>query len=139
MVCLAALVTGVTAGCSPTDSSKAEECEQSPRRDPDLAFEATAQGGEAWALPIGPVPPSSNEDWKVVWRVTGEGDLRVEALDPDGVSHAPIAGPIRHDSSNFDRPGDEWGTFFRFTTPGCWELSVQRDAVAASVRLLVVE
>lgn len=46
-------------------------------------------------------------------------------------------GPEAHVSSNYVRPGDEWGTGFSFETPGCWELLLERDNGSASFWLEV--
>lgn len=72
-------------------------------------------------------------DVKIVWRMTGDGDLNVQLLDPDGVPGELSWGPISHLSSNYERPGDEWGTGFVFDKPGCWEMRVSRDTTTATV------
>jgi hypothetical protein len=125
-------------GCTGSDGD-AVPCRESPRRAPDQAFEAAATGGEAWALPFGPVPVEVGVELKLVWRITGEGDLEVEATDPEGGSHEPAQGPTAHESSNFDRPGDEWGTFFRFPTPGCWKVIARRGTTEATLTVRVVD
>lgn len=140
MLGLLALATAVLAGCSGADGGEASErCRESPRRPPDQAFEAETPGGEAWVLPFGPVPVKVDTEWKLVWRITGEGDLEVAATDPEGASHEPTVGPIPHSGSNFDRPGDEWGTFFRFPTPGCWKVIARRGTTEATLTVRVVE
>jgi hypothetical protein len=134
------LVVVVLAGCSGSGGEDARaRCRESPRRPPDQAFEAETTGGEAWALPFGPVPAEVATEWKLVWRITGEGDLEVAAVDPEGASHEPTAGPTAHGSSNFDRPGDEWGTFFEFPTPGCWKVIARRGTTEATLTVRVVE
>lgn len=134
------VVVVVLVGCSGSgdDAAGASACRQSPRRAPDQAFEVETSGGEAWALPFGPVPAKVDTEWKLVWRITGTGELEVSATDPEGGSHEPIDGPIAHESSNFDRPGDEWGTFFRFPTPGCWKVIARRGTTEATLTLRVV-
>lgn len=139
---LVALALSVGPGCSPDGSNNPAEatsasCVESPQVPPDHALRADAKGGEVWALPIGPFPAQSGELLKIVWRVTGSGDPSVTAVAPDGSSHPPVNGPIAHASSNFDRPGEEWGTFFEFPEPGCWRLFVRRGEVEGVVRIWV--
>jgi hypothetical protein len=100
-------------------------------------MEADAQGGEAWVLGFGVA--KAGEELKLVWRMTGEGDFRVRAVDPEGRSHEPTVGPTAHGGSNFDRPGDEWGTFFDFHIPGCWKLHAERDDTKATLTVRVGE
>lgn len=74
---------------------------------------------------------------KIVWRMTGVGDLVASATGPDG-SDAPLTfGPERHGWSTYDRPGDEWGTGYLFPEPGCWRLHLQRDDAQGDVWLVV--
>lgn len=134
-VVLLLLVALLAAACSDTEDLT---CRTSPQREPDQAFEADATGGEAWALPIGPVPVKVDTRWKLVWRMTGSGDFRITAVDPDGVGHEPVD-VTAHEDSNFNRPGDEWGTIWRFPSGGCWTLEAERDDVRASLRIPVVE
>jgi hypothetical protein len=47
---------------------------------------------------------------KIVVRVGGTGDLGVSAEGPAGQRVRPSWGPEAHGGSNFDRPGDEWGS-----------------------------
>jgi hypothetical protein len=49
----------------------------------------------------------------------------------------PTQGPDPHASSNWERPGEEWGTFFRLEAPGAWTLQVSRGLGTASVPLTV--
>ena len=37
--------------------------------------------------------------------------------------------------SNYRRPGDEWGTGFRFTGSGCWHIHLTRDDTSGDVWL----
>jgi hypothetical protein len=41
--------------------------------------------------------------------MTGLGMLARLAIGPDGQRVRPFWGPAFHTSSNFDKPGDEWG------------------------------
>src|SRR5260221_14787246 len=47
----------------------------------------------------------SDEDLKIVWRVTGTGDFSVKAQSIDGTVIQPIWGPEEHGGSSWDRPG----------------------------------
>jgi hypothetical protein len=62
---------------------------------------------------------------KIVWRMSGQGDLHLSAIAPSGETIAPAE--VRpHDGSNWKRPGDEWGSYFTFLKPGCWQLHAER-------------
>jgi hypothetical protein len=63
--------------------------------------------------------------FKIVWRLRGSGDATFTAIGPDGSRHAPLSLSF-HAASNWNRPGDEWGSVFRFTQPGCWQLHAER-------------
>jgi hypothetical protein len=82
-----------------------------------------------------PLPPRREE--KIVWRMTGSGVVRFEATGPQGQRIGPVWGPEPHGDSTFSRPGDEWGTAFRFPAAGCWTVHVTRGASAATASLLV--
>ncbi len=84
------------------------------------------------------LPVWSDEDLKIVWRMTGTGDLSVKAQHTDGTVIQPIWGPEAHGGSNWERPGDEWGTGLHFTEPGCWRILVQRGTDTGEIDLLVV-
>jgi hypothetical protein len=109
-----------------------------PTPDEEGAFDADASGGAVNALVSGSLPPRTDSELKIVWRVTGEGEPTVSAERPDGSAGVLTFGPEAHPASNFDRPGDEWGTGFRFDMPGCWHLDVRRGAVHARVPIRVV-
>ena len=104
----------------------------------DQSFQADADGGSVNALVFGPLPPTVGSELKIVWRVTGSGQLTVIARRPDGTEAPLIFGPEPHAGSTFDRPGQEWGTGFRFDMPGCWTIEVRRGAVNARVPIEVV-
>lgn len=63
---------------------------------------------------------------KIVWRMRGSGPLTATATGPDGVSVPLEFGPEAHLSSTYVRPGDEWGTGYRFNKVGCWRLQLDR-------------
>ena len=69
------------------------------------------------------------EQLKLVTRITGSGDFSARLRDPDGTSHSLAWGPKDHfGSSNYARPGDEWGMGLDFDRPGCWNLQLFRGA-----------
>jgi hypothetical protein len=63
--------------------------------------------------------PPLTGDVKIVWRVTGSGALKLSVHGPTGQSATLLFGPDPHRGRNFDVPGDEWGSGFRFAIPGC--------------------
>jgi hypothetical protein len=71
--------------------------------------------------------------------MTGTGlSLTLEAIGPDGAHHQPVWGPSAHLSSDWDKPGDEWGAGYLATAPGCRDLRTNRGGATADVRLRVV-
>jgi hypothetical protein len=127
---------GASAG-APSGTGGAPETCLTPDLDEDSSFRASATGGEVNALVFGSWPPRADSDLKIVWRVTGHGDLAVTAERPDGSAGSLTFGPEAHVDSNFSRPGDEWGTGFRFDVPGCWHIEVRRGDVHARVPIRV--
>lgn len=137
LLVLMVLALVVLSGCSNRDSSP-EVC------DPELMqpggdVRVPSEGFEVWALPfwthhmtIGqPIYTPKGEELKIVWRATGEGEISMQGLGPDGSTVEPVWGPEGHISSNWDRPGDEWGTGWVFPETGCWSIEIKRgDAVA---------
>ena len=81
-----------------------------------------------WGLLFLPNPPPimSGQETKIVWRMTGQGALTIFAENADGRRVDPVWGPEEHGGSNWQRPGDEWGTGFIFPTPGCWRIVAAR-------------
>lgn len=100
-----------------------------------------AAGATLWALPMAPMPFDAGREVKIVWRMTGSGSPEFSVTDPGG-GEDPDAlqwGPEEHLSSSWDRPGDEWGTGFRFAGPGCWHITVRRDDGAGSIAVRVAD
>lgn len=93
----------------------------------------TSNGIEGWALLWARPPWSTGDEVKVVWRVSGSGDLDAIGIGPDGQELSPSWGPNRHTGSSWDRPGDEWGLAFKLNAPGCWEIRVTRSEGSASL------
>jgi hypothetical protein len=99
--------------------------------------EGTAQHSSVWGLLDFSGPPRVATVEKVVWRMTGSGSFRVTAVGPGGRRLRPTWGPEIHGSSNWDKPGQEWGTGFTFTQPGCWDLIAARRNSQGQVWLQV--
>ena len=83
-------------------------------------------------------PVAVGDTLKVVWRMTGTGDLTATATAPDGTDQRLDWGPEAHSGSSYVRPGDEWGVGYRFTQPGCWHLHLGRADGEGDVWLAVV-
>jgi hypothetical protein len=127
-----------SADASRSGASTAQTTCRTPTLDEENSFEAAATGGEVSALVFGTLPPRAGSELKIVWRVSGDGELTVSAERPDGSAGVLTFGPVAHTASNFSRPGGEWGTGFLFDVPGCWQLDVRRGDVHARVPLQVV-
>lgn len=100
--------------------------------------EGTSNQIQLWGLIMvdGPDNPVRlNEQVKIVWRITGSGELRLTSVAPDGGTHRPQWGPDEHLSSTYRRPGQEWGAGYLFTQPGCWDLHAIRGNATADVWL----
>ena len=70
--------------------------------------------------------------------MTGTGPLRVILTAPDGSLQPLVFGPEPHAAgSTYHRPGDEWGTGFRFAVSGCWHIRLTRDDTSGDVWLNV--
>ena len=133
LVCvLGALATACTstdtdAGTTATTSEPTTRC-STPSRLVGNEIEAKGTDGTLWGLALGPgrVPPRVGDEVKIVWRMTGNGPLKVVLTAPNGVNQPLVFGPEAHDASTYDRPGDEWGTGFHFTMRGCWHIRMTR-------------
>ena len=103
--------------------------------------EGTGHGAQLWGLlmfrHLGPARVGDQE--KIVWRMTGSGPLTLTAVSPVGVRHRPVWGPEAHGGSNWNKPGQEWGAGYVFTTPGCWDLHADRGSAYADVWIRVIK
>ena len=97
----------------------------------------TVTDGSLYGLLFVEPPIATGEEVKIVWRMTGRGNLHVEASH-EGSTATITFGPEPHASSNWNRPGAEWGTGFRFPQPGCWTLRLQRGDSIGNVWINVV-
>ena len=95
--------------------------------DPDDSAFADLQGDLREAVLV-----SDGDPYKIVVRLTGEGELAVRVTDPTGADRAPGWGPEPHGGSNYERPGDEWGIGFDFDSPGCWQVEMIRGSETMS-------
>ena len=94
--------------------------------------------GELWALLFFETA-HTNEDEKIVWRITGEGDeFHAQAQTDDGTILAPIWTDY-HGGSNWQRPGQEWGTGFNFPKPDCWKITITRGETTGEIALDVLQ
>jgi len=74
-----------------------------------------------WALFFAdPARLHTGTEIKIVWRMTGAGDLSIAVSGPAGRTIRPAWGPEPHGGSTWQRPGDEWGTGWIFPAPGRW-------------------
>ena len=94
---------------------------------------ATSDSIEAWGLLWQTPPLTVGKEIKMVWRATGSGEVRIRAIGEGGEVIEPTWGPDLHADSNFNRPGDEWGSAFVFPSPGCWEIEITRGTDTAHV------
>jgi hypothetical protein len=76
---------------------------------------------------------------KVVWRITGVGAPHAALFDPHRRAAKLAFGPELHPTSTFRHPGAEYGTGFTPISAGCWQLSMRRGSVAASVSFAVAD
>ena len=96
-----------------------------------------AKHAKLWALLFYRPAAPADTDLKIALRMTGSGPLRVRAIGPTGRQLRPIWIEV-HSGSNWNRPGDEWGTGWRLPTAGCWHLHATRTHLAGDVWLTVV-
>ena len=90
----------------------------------------TSTGTVLWALPFAALGGSEaatlsgvvgNGATKIVFKMTSGVPHIFYAVAPDGTHIAP-AWMEAHGSSNWNRPGAEWGAGFAFDQPGCWRI-----------------
>ena len=98
----------------------------------------TTTNGELYGLIMTTRSPIRvGDEVKIVWRMTGTGDLRATLDAPDG-EPVPLAwGPDEHSGSNYVRPGDEWGVGYVFDRAGCWHLGFARSDTGGDVWLQI--
>lgn len=116
-----------TAAVAPEVTTETAECVDPQQSEIGfLELRGHASEGEIWALLFGDYPARQGREIKIAWRMRGEGPLVLSATGPTGRTVAPLSGPEPHLGSNWERPGDEWGSFWRFPQPGCWTVHLVR-------------
>lgn len=121
------------AGCepaSPVITSQSSPEIQGTGLEPDTSLYALVIAENGASFPVG-------EELKFVTRITGEGDLSAELVDPSGEARQLDWGPEPHERSNYHRPGDEWGLGFTVNRVGCWELRLSTATSGGSFWLSV--
>ena len=98
--------------------------------------QGTAAGVQLWALFFADMPIHPKQEIKIVWRMTGAGDLHLVAVSPRGI-RIPPDWTQYHASSNWQRPGQEWGSGITFPVAGCWDLHATRGTSSGDVWLVV--
>lgn len=93
-------------------------------------------GGELWALIFNGWPMQARQRNKIAWRMTGSGNLQLVARGPGGQIVRPTDF-IPHDGSNWQRPGEEWGSEFIFPVPGCWNIHATRGNLSGDIWFMV--
>ena len=93
--------------------------------------------GELWALLFFKTAWTKAEQ-KIVWRITGEGgEFEAQAQSESGTLIQPVWEQY-HESSTWERPGEEWGTGFNFPEPGCWTITVTYGETKGTIMLKVL-
>ena len=145
IACVFLLLVTACASTAPSEDGEARDCEPSRTEfDPLLGAEVEADGpdgAEGWALVFAQwtiVPGEKltipvGDEAKIVWRLTGEGDVSFRAIGPDGEVQGLTWGPDKHAGSNWARPGDEWGTGWILPSKGCWTLEATRGSAVLSI------
>jgi hypothetical protein len=119
-------------GCAPPSPANAASREA-------LGTSATA---ELWALILEGtfadahatvLSNATGRNIKIVWRMTGDGDPTFTLVAPDG-ERSEVAHSGLH-ASNWQRPGDEWGSILVFPYAGCWQVHVDRGDASADLWL----
>ncbi len=78
-------------------------------------------------------PIRVGEEVKIVWRITGKGNLTITYESPSARPGVLTFGPTPHAGSTYTRPGDEWGAGFLFDERGCWHIHLERTTVSGDV------
>ena len=129
-----------SAASEPPPSAEGRACDQTPIRTSGFP-EVQGIGRDATIYGLlftsHPGPVRAGEELKIVWRMTGEGDLSVSYFAPDGRPGVLTFGPEAHSGSSYQRPGDEWGTGFSFDAAGCWRIHLERSVGSGDVWLAI--
>lgn len=92
-------------------------------------IQATATSGTLWALLVvqdGNFHAGTKA--RIVWKMSdGRGDIKLMATHEDGTQVQPVWGPIsRQARTDWNHPGQEWGTEYIFPKAGCWRILASR-------------
>lgn len=139
--CTATIDQGEAIPSAPASMTTQTTCQPSPilkSKNDFLEIQGSMKSdGEMWALLFFETA-RTNEDQKIVWRITGECDqFHAQAQSEDGILLTPIWAEY-HGGSNWQRPGQEWGTGFNFPEPGCWKITVTRGETTGEIALEVL-
>ena len=97
-----------------------------------------SHGVKLWALLFYRPPAVAGTNVKIVVKMTGVGPFHISALGPSGQTVRRLwIEP--HVGSNWNRPGDEWGTGWKLPNAGCWRLHVTRRHASGNIWLQVVQ
>ena len=118
-------------GCQPPSPLDAAPSQGLPET------QGTATGVQLWALFFADMPIHPKQEIKIVWKMTGSGSFHLSTHGPHGMPAQPTFGPEEHGGSNWNRPGDEWGSGFIFPVAGCWDLHATRGTASGDVWLIV--
>jgi hypothetical protein len=91
---------------------------------------------QLWGLLFADIPLQHAQQVKIVWRMTGSGELHLSAYGPGG-ARVPSDWLHVHGTSTWNHPGDEWGSGFTFPRAGCWEVVASRGTLIGHVGLPV--
>jgi hypothetical protein len=116
---------------------KETDCRPLPAGPGPAEVQGVIASGSLWILILGDEPVRKLQETKIVWRMTGQGPLNVEAIDSHGREATLTAGPDAHGASSWNRPGDEWGTGIIFPEAGCWRLHGRRTTGSGDIHLSV--
>jgi hypothetical protein len=122
---------------TPPASSTCPDSARIPARNSNLPeLQGVGRGATLFGLFFSP-EATAGQQIKVVWRMTGDGDLSMVATGPGGRTLRPAWGPESHSASSYLRPGDEWGTGWTFPAKGCWTIAATRKTGSAKIALRV--
>jgi hypothetical protein len=102
--------------------------------------QGAGDGATLWALffPTGPML-TAGKQIRVIWRMTGSGEFSASATGPDGMVVKPVRNPQPYESSNWNRPGELWGTDWVFPAGGCWTVNAKRTSGSGYLVVRVAE
>jgi hypothetical protein len=87
-------------------------------------------------------PPQAGIEDKTIWRLDGPGASAAvptfSLVGPASQTGRLDWGPALHDSSTWNRPGDEYGTGLLFPAAGCWDVHVTVGQVTGDVYVVVI-